>query len=106
MVTRKLRPGDIYTHVYSGLRNEQDEKGHVNAALWEARKRGVIFDVDHGGGSFAWRIAVPAMREKFLPDSISTDLHIGRMNSGMKDILNLMNKFLVMGLPLQYLMPR
>jgi len=106
LVTRKLRPGDIYTHVYSGLRNEQDEKGHVNAALWEARKRGVIFDVGHGGGSFAWRIAVPAIREKFIPDSISTDLHIDSMNSGMKDMLNLMSKFLVMGLPLDDVVAR
>ncbi len=59
LVTRKLRPGDIYTHAYSGLRNELDESGRVNPGMWEGRKRGVIFDVGHGGGSFAWRIAVP-----------------------------------------------
>jgi dihydroorotase len=100
LVTSKLRPGDIYTHMYSGLRNEQDASGHVNPALFEGRKRGVIFDVGHGGGSFAWRIAVPAMKEGFVPDSISTDLHIGSMNSGMKDMLNVMSKFLVMGMPL------
>ncbi len=64
------------------------------------RKRGIIFDVGHGGGSFAWRIAVPAIRQGFLPDSISTDLHIGSMNSGMKDMLNVMDKFLAMGLSL------
>jgi dihydroorotase len=98
LVTKKLRPGDIYTHCYSGLRNELDESGHVNPAIWEARKRGVIFDVGHGGGSFAWRIAVPAIKEKFWPDSISTDLHIGSMNGGMKDMLNVMSKFLAMGL--------
>jgi dihydroorotase len=100
LVTRKLRPGDIYTHVYSGLRGEQDESGHVNPGLWAGRKRGVIFDVGHGGGSFAWRIAVPAIKEGFLPDSISTDLHIGSMNAGMKDMLNVMDKFLAMGLSL------
>ncbi len=99
LVTRKLRPGDIYTHVYSGLRNEQVD-GKVNPALWEARKRGVIFDVGHGGGSFLWRVAFPAIKEGFLPDSISTDLHIGSMNAGMKDMLNVMDKFLAMGLPL------
>jgi dihydroorotase len=98
LVTKKLRPGDIYTHAYSGLRNEQDEMGHVNPAMIEARKRGVIFDVGHGGGSFAWRIAVPAIKQGFLPDSISTDLHTGSMNSGMKDIDNVMSKFLAMGL--------
>jgi len=106
LVTKKLRPGDIYTHCYSGLRNEQDESGHVNPAMWQARKRGVIFDVGHGGGSFAWRIAVPAIKEGFLPDSISTDIHIGSMNSGMKDMDNLMSKFLVMGLSLDDVIAR
>src|SRR2546427_10069778 len=100
LVTRKLRPGDIYTHAYSGLRNELDDSGRVNPGMWEGRKRGVIFDVGHGGGSFAWRIAVPAMREGFLPDSISTDLHIGSMNAGMKDMLNVMDNFLAMGMSL------
>jgi dihydroorotase len=98
LLTQKLRPGDIYTHVYSGLRNELDASGHVSSALWEGRKHGVIFDVGHGGGSFAWRVAVPAIREGFLPDSISTDLHIGSMNAGMKDMLNVMSKFLALGL--------
>jgi dihydroorotase len=100
LVTKKLRPGDIYTHMYSGLRHEQDASGHVNPGLLEGRKRGVLFDVGHGGGSFAWRIAVPALKEGFIPDTISTDLHIGSMNAGMKDILNVMSKFLVMGLPM------
>jgi len=100
LVTKKLRPGDIYTHLYSGLRHEQVESGKVNPALWEGRKRGVIFDVGHGGGSFLWRLAIPAVKEGFLPDSLSTDLHIGSMNSGMKDMLNVMDKFLAMGLSL------
>ncbi len=98
LVTKKLRQGDIYTHMYSGLRHEQDGSGHVNPGLWEGRKRGVLFDVGHGGGSFAWRIAAPAMKEQFVPDTISTDLHIGSMNAGMKDILNVMSKFLAMGM--------
>ena len=98
--TKKLRPGDIYTHCYSGLRNELDDTGHVNPAMVEGRKRGIIFDVGHGGGSFAWRVAVPAVNEGFLPDSISTDLHITSMNSGMKDMMNVMSKFLALGLTL------
>jgi dihydroorotase len=106
LVTKKLRPGDIYTHVYSGLRGEQDPSGHVNPALFEGRKRGVIFDVGHGGGSFLWRIAVPAMKEGFLPDSISTDLHVGSMNAGMKDMLNVMDKFLAMGMSLDDVIAR
>ncbi len=97
LLTKKLRPGDIYTHCYSGLRNEL-VSGHVNPGMIEGRKRGVIFDVGHGGGSFAWRIAIPAIRQGFLPDSISTDLHIGSMNAGMKDMLNVMSKFLALGM--------
>ena len=98
LLTQKMRPGDIYTHCYSGLRNELLPDGKVNPGMWAGRKRGVIFDVGHGGGSFAWRIAVPAIQQGFLPDSISTDLHIGSMNSGMKNMLNVMSKFLAMGL--------
>ena len=79
LLTKKLRPGDIYTHVYSGLRGELDPSGHANPALFEGRKRGVIFDVGHGGGSFTWRVAVPIIQEGFLPDSISTDLHAGSL---------------------------
>jgi dihydroorotase len=100
LLTKKLRPGDIYTHCYSGLRHELTDAGKVNPGMVEGRQRGVIFDVGHGGGSFAWRIAVPAIRQGFLPDSISTDLHIGSMNAGMKDMLNLMSKFLALGLSL------
>jgi dihydroorotase len=100
LLTQKLRPGDIYTHCYSGLRNELDSAGQVNKGMIEGRKRGVIFDVGHGGGSFAWRIAVPAIQQGFLPDSISSDLHIGSMNAGMKDMLNIMDKFLAMGMSL------
>jgi dihydroorotase len=73
----------------------------VRPYVWEARKRGVIFDAGHGGGSFFFRQAVPAMQQGFHPDVISTDLHSGSMNSGMKDILNTMSKFLNMGMPLQ-----
>jgi dihydroorotase len=98
LLAQKLRPGDIYTHCYSGLRDELGPDGKVNKGMWEGRKRGVIFDVGHGGGSFAWRIAVPAIQQGFLPDSISTDLHIGSMNAGMKDMLNVMDKFLAMGM--------
>ena len=100
LLTNKLRPGDIYTHCYSGLRHELGDDGKLNPGMIEGRKRGVIFDVGHGGGSFAWRIAVPAIQQGFLPDSISTDLHSASMNSGMKDMLNVMDKFLALGMPL------
>jgi dihydroorotase len=100
LVTSKLRPGDISTHMYRDLVPMLDAQGKVLPYLFEARKRGVIFDVGHGGGSFLFRQAVPAIRQGWVPDSISTDLHIGSMNGGMKDMLNLMSKFLNMGVPL------
>jgi dihydroorotase len=96
----KLRPGDIYTHCYSGLRQELLD-GKLNPVMLAGRKRGILFDVGHGGGSFFWNIAVPAFEAKFLPDSISTDLHTGSMNAGMKDMPNVMSKVLSFGVPLE-----
>ncbi len=98
LFTKVLRPGDIYTHMYSGLRGEQDPSGGPSKAMIEGRKRGIIFDVGHGGGSFLWRVAAPMVKAGFLPDSISTDLHIGSMNAGMKDMLNVMDKMLALGM--------
>jgi dihydroorotase len=106
LVTKKLRPGDIYTHCFSGLRGELTPEGHVNPGMVEGRRRGVLFDVGHGGGSFSWGVAVPAIKEGFLPDTISTDLHIGSMNAGMKDQLNVMSKLLALGLSLDDVVAR
>jgi dihydroorotase len=100
LFARVLRPGDIYTHCYSGLRGEQDDSGGPSKAMLAGRKRGVIFDVGHGSGSFTWSLAAPMVKAGFLPDSISTDLHTSSMNQGMKDILNVMDKFLALGVPL------
>ena len=106
LVLKKLRPGDIYTHTYLDRVPMLDDDGRILPYLFEARRRGVIFDVGHGGGSFLFRQAVPAMRQGFAPDSISTDLHIGSMNAGMKDMLNVMSKFLNMGMPLDEVISR
>jgi dihydroorotase len=106
LVLKKLRPGDIYTHTYLDSVPMLDDGGKVLPYLFEARKRGVIFDVGHGGGSFLFRQAVPAVRQGFVPDSISTDLHIGSMNAGMKSILNVMSKFLNIGLQLDDVVAR
>jgi dihydroorotase len=100
LVLKKLRAGDISTHMYLDRVPMLDDSGKVLPYLWEARKRGIIFDAGHGGGSFLFRQAVPAIKQGLIPDSISTDLHITSMNAGMKDMLNVMSKFLTMGLPL------
>jgi dihydroorotase len=104
LLLKHLRPGDILTHTYAHVAGRipiVDEGGKVRPYVWEARKRGVIFDAGHGGGSFLFRQAVPALKQGFPPDVISTDLHTGSMNTGMKDILNTMSKFLNMGMTLQ-----
>ena len=101
LLTKYFRPGDIYTHMYGGRRGEQDPKTMgPSQAMIDGRKHGVLFDVGHGGTSFRWATAVPLMKAGFVPDSISTDLHTSSMNAGMKDMLNVMGKFLAMGMPL------
>jgi dihydroorotase len=101
LVTKKLRRGDISTHMYIDYIPMLDENEKVRPYLFEAKKRGVIFDVGHGGGSFVFKQAIPAVQQGFLPDSISTDLHVGRMNAGMKDMTNVMSKFLNLGVPVE-----
>ena len=98
----KLRPGDIYTHVYTDLKRRDPiidpSTRKLKSFLHEARKKGIIFDVGHGGASFAYSQALPAIGEGFYPDTISTDLHIDSMNAAMKDQLNVMSKFLAMNM--------
>ena len=101
LVLKHLRPGDISTHMYQSRVPMFDEKGKIRPFLFEARKRGVKFDVGHGGGSFLWKQAIPAIQQGWSPDSISTDLHITSMNRGMKTMLNLMSKLLSQGISLQ-----
>ncbi|WP_238474496.1 amidohydrolase/deacetylase family metallohydrolase [Maribacter algarum] len=99
----KLRPGDIFTHAYAHVNGRTpivNEQGKVEDFAWAAQKRGIIFDVGHGGGSFLFEQVVPAMKQGFKPNSISTDLHTGSMNGGMKDIINVMSKFLNLNMPL------
>lgn len=101
LVTKRLRPGDISTHIFRGPVPWIDEKGKLYGYFAEAQKRGVKFDVGHGGGSFVMRNAVPAIAQGFLPDSISTDLHTGSMNAGMMDMPTLMSKLMALGVPLK-----
>jgi len=101
LVTEKLRPGDISTHFFRGPVPVVDENGKLYGYLKQARARGVKFDVGHGGGSFAWRNAVPAIAQGFYPDSISTDLHSGSMNGPMFDMPVTMSKMLILGMPLK-----
>lgn len=106
LVTERLRPGDISTHCYRASVPWVDERGRVHAYLTTARNRGVKFDVGHGGGSFVFRNAVPAVAAGFWPDVISTDLHAQSMNGSMMDLPTTMSKFLAMGMPLREVVAR
>jgi dihydroorotase len=99
LVTQKLRPGDISTHMYRSGVPWIDDKGKLLDYLRQARARGVKFDLGHGGGSFVFRNAVPAIHQGFYPDSISTDLHTESMNGAMMDFPTVMSKLLVIGMP-------
>jgi dihydroorotase len=105
LLTAKLRPGDIYTHMYSGLRQEQDLKTlGPQIGMIEGRKRGVLFDTGTGGGSFKWALAVPFIKQGFKPDSISTDLHVDSMNSSTKDMPSVASKLMAAGMSLREVM--
>ena len=98
LILKKMRPGDIHTHVFAQQFPIILADGKLNPAIGDARARGVIFDVGHGAGSFWFRNALPASKQGFVPDSISTDLHIGDYTTVSMN--NVMSKFLALGVPL------
>ena len=99
-----LRKGDIYTHAYHGFSNTivdtQKSPPVVDAAVLEAKRRGVCFDVGHGQGSFNWKVAEACAEQGFWPDSISTDLHEGSIHGPAYDLPTVMSKLLHAGMPL------
>jgi dihydroorotase len=103
---KHLRPGDIYTHTYTLLEGNVRETvvdtvtNKVKPFIWDAIKKGIVFDVGYGGASFNFTQAIPAIKQGFLPKTISTDLHTGSMNTSMKSEVDVMSKFLFMGMSL------
>jgi dihydroorotase len=100
-----FKPGDIFSHCFGQLGASRESlvdvaTGKVRPFVWEAQKKGIIFDVAAGGISFAYSQGIPAVKSGLYPDAISTDLHIGSMNGATKDMLTTMNKFLAMGMDL------
>src|SRR5436853_6733283 len=104
LILKKMRPGDIHTHVFAQQFPIILPDGKLNPIMTQARQRGVIFDVGHGGGSFWFRNAVPAAKQGFVPDSLSTDLHTGDYR--VLSMTEVMSKFLAMGVPLNDLIKR
>ena len=101
-VLSSMRPGDIYTHTYSAWAGQGEsivdrQARTVNPSVIKARKRGVIFDVGHGQGSFDWEVAEICALCGFYPDTISTDLHSGNVDGAAKDLPWVMSKFLHLG---------
>ena len=97
-----LRPGDILTHSYSGAGNNTVQNGRLLPAALAAKQRGVIIDVGHGGGSFDYTVAEPAMAQGLTPDAISSDIHAVSINTpGYPTLPWVMSKFLNMGLSLE-----
>jgi dihydroorotase len=101
LVLKKMRPGDISTHMYKYDVPMFDESGKLLPYLAEARKRGVKFDLGHGLGNFNFPIVVPAVKQGWLPDAISTDLHTDSMIHAAKSLTNLMSKMMAIGVPLE-----
>lgn len=102
-----LRPGDIFTHAYALLDQQNrrqsivGEQHELRSFVPEAQERGIKFGVGHGGGSFDYDAAVPATQAGLWPNAISTDLHTGSMNDGMKNMTNVMSKMLELGMGLE-----
>ncbi len=100
LLLKKLRPGDIHTHVFAQQFPVLAPDGRVSDFMFEAREKGIIFDLGHGAGSFWFRQAAPALKGGFSPDTLSTDLHMANINGPVVGMANTMSKFLNMGMPL------
>ena len=98
-----LRPGDMHTHAYNDRQLELIDRftGKIQPYAHEARRRGVLFDMGHGGGSFLWPVATQAMMQNFPPDTISTDLHSSSIMIPQSDMSNCISKLMNLGMSLQ-----
>jgi len=104
----RMQPGDIYTHAYHGFTSSIVDAvtREPHRAVIEARKRGVVFDIGHGQGSFNWTVAELCAREGFWPDTISTDIHSGTCEGPAYDMPTVMTRLLHVGMPLNEVIAR
>ncbi len=96
----RLRPGDVLTHCYRPFPNAPVVRGEVRPEMWEARERGVIFDLGHGMGGFGFASTRPMLAAGFFPDVISSDVHILCEHGPAFDLLHTMSKLICLGMPL------
>ena len=98
---KRMRSGDIITHSFENVSERMpivDEQGKLRSFVLEAQHKGVLFDVGHGGVGFWFEQAIPALKQGLLPNSFGTDEHRTSMNAGMKNMLNVMSKYLTIGM--------
>jgi len=106
---KKMRPGDIITHSFEKVEERMpvvDENGKLRPFVKEANERGILFDLGHGGAGFWFSVAVPALKQGLAPNSFGSDLHRFSMNAGMKDMLNIMSKYMAIGMSLEEVIAR
>ena len=96
----RLRPGDVLTHCYRPFPNAPVRRGEVRPEMLEARARGIIFDIGHGMGGFGFASTRPMLEAGFLPDVISSDVHILSEHGPAFDLLHGMSKLMCLGMPL------
>ncbi len=106
LILKRMRPGDIHTHLYGRLTPQLDASGKAEPCLAAGRKRGVLFDVGHGSASFWFRIAEPMIRQGFLPDTISTDLDKSSIMLPRANMITTMSKLLNLGMTLEQIVER
>ena len=100
-VLAQLRAGDVVTHCFHGRAvGILDAQGQVRPAVREAQARGVVLDVGHGAGSFAWEVAERALAQGLVPDTISSDLHVYSVGGPVHDLATTVSKFLHLGMTL------
>ena len=105
----RMRPGDIITHSFEKVSERMsviDDQGNVRPFVKQAKERGILFDLGHGGAGFWFSEAIPALQQGLAPNSFGTDLHRFSMNAGMKDMLNVMSKYLSMGMKMEEVIVR
>jgi dihydroorotase len=106
----RLRPGDIYTHVFTEAPRREPvvdvKTRRLKPFVIPAQKRGIIFDVGFGSGSFDFNQAVPAIKAGFLPNTMGTDIHSSSLLGAMKDQMNVLSIFLAMGMDIRGLIAR
>ena len=100
LILQRLRPGDIHTHVFARQFPVIDEHNQMYQHMFQARERGIHFDLGHGAASFWFRNAARAFDLGFPPDSISTDLHLANINGHVNSMLDTMSKCIAMGMPI------